>query len=295
MKRFFYTCMAMVALTGCSKDDDQTLSIPSDVSNLTAKPIVGGAVIKWSLPTDSGFNYVEVSYEKKGEIIRVPVSKYTDSLKVEGLLNKLDYTFKVRTVNLNSSSKVYGPGELVSNPVKPIRRPEKIVYFSDRLTPVTGITADMLDTYTQETTEGPKVNLVDGNKSTYWHSAWSSNVASLPHWITLKSETAKKIGAVKYFFRQSTNANGRPTQFALEISDNGTAWNRVWTSREGLSIEPMADEKVIDFGANYESKFHRLMILKANGTTTYAHLGEIAYFTMHEEITDAELLAESNY
>lgn len=288
--------MVMAALTSCSKEDDeQNVSVPSDVSNITTKPIVGGAVIKWTLPADSGFNYVEVSYEKKGEIIRVPVSKYTDSLVVEGLLNKLEYTFKLKTVNLSRSSKVYGAGELVSDPVKPIRRPEKVVYFSDRLTPVTGITADMLDTYTQETTEGPKVNLVDGNKGTYWHSAWSSGVAALPHWITLKSETARSIGAVKYFFRQSTNANGRPTQFALEISDNGTTWKRVWTSRDGLAIQPMEEEKMIDFGANYESKFHRLMILKANGTTTYAHLGEIAYFTMHEEITDAELVAENNY
>lgn len=296
MKRLLYTGLLIAALTSCSKEDGaEGLSIPSEVSNVTAKPIVGGAVIKWTLPSDSGFNYVEVSYEKKGEIISVPVSKYTDSLVVEGLLNKLEYTFKVKTVNLNSSGKIYGPSELVTEAVRPIRRPNKVVYYSDQLTKVEGVNADMLDTYTQETTEGPKVNLVDGNKNTFWHTAWSSGVANLPHWITLKSENPKKIGAVKYFFRQSTNASGRPTQFALEISNDGATWERVWTSRDGLPIEPYTEEKMVDFGANYEAKFHRLMILKANGTTTYTHLGEIAYYTMHEEVTDAELLAENNY
>lgn len=291
--RNLFLVLIVCTFFACKKEGD-TIAAPTDVSQVSAEPRIGGAVIKWDLPADSNFLYLEVRYLKKDVLQKIKVSKYTDSLVVTGLLNKLSYDFEVQAFNA-SKDKVVGGEIFKTASVQPIRRPVEVTYFKDQLTRITDVTADMLDTYTQESTEGPKANLVDGNINTYWHSSWSDNVAPLPHWITLQSATARKIGVVKYNLRQSSDKNGRPSQLALEISNDGVKWERVWTSKDGLSVEPITEEKTVDFGANYTAKYHKLLIVKTPGMTTYTHLSEISYYTMAEELVDTEVVAETNY
>ena len=293
MKKIFYLLFAGMALSACKKEDSQ-ISMPSNISNVSVEPRVGGAVVKWTLPQDSNFLYAEVRYTKKGEVVKTNVSKYTDSLLVTGLLNKLDYVFEIQTFNKDVNGSA-GGAVLTTNAVKPIRRSIQTVYLPSKLTKL-NVTAAMIETYTQESSEGPKENLVDDNKSTYWHSAWSAGVQPLPHWITINYSDVTSMGAIKYYFRQNTSANGRPTQFALDSSDDGIKWTRVWTSNANLSTSTaVANEITLPFDKNYQAKYFKLLVLATQGNTTYVTLGDMSFYTMGEELTDLEEIEEKNY
>ncbi|MEJ5960937.1 DUF4959 domain-containing protein [Pedobacter immunditicola] len=293
MKKIFCLLFIGMALSACKKEENQ-ISMPSDISNVSVEPRVGGAVVKWTLPQDSNFLYAEVRYTKKGEIVKTNVSKYTDSLLVTGLLNKLDYTFEIQTFN-KDLTRIEGGTVLTTSAVKPIRRSIQTVYLPLQLTKL-AVTNAMIQTYTQESTEGHKENLVDENKSTYWHSAWSAGVQPLPHWITITYKDITSMGAIKYYFRQNASANGRPTQFALDKSNDGITWTRVWTSSPNLSTSTaVANEITLPFDKNYQAKYFKLLVLATQGNTTYVTLGDMSFHTMGEELTDLEEIEENNY
>ena len=292
MKKLLYILLVLFFCT-CKKEDTP-LPAPSDLSNLIAEPRVGGVLLKWNRPADSNFLYVEVRYQRKDEIRTVKVSRFTDSVLIDGLLNKYEYSFEVQVFNATGNLHT-GGNILTVGPVRAIRRPISTAYLQDQLTKLT-VTDPMIETYTQETTEGPKQNLVDGDRLTYWHTAWSANVAPLPHWIKINFTDAVKLGAIKYYFRNNTNQNGRPTQFSVETSEDGLTWAKQWTSQAGLSVTtPVTEERLLAFDRNYTAKYFRIKIEATFGNTTYVTLGDMSFHTMGERSTDLEAVAEENY
>lgn len=291
MKNIFITAMIALALTGCDKNDD-SLAMPTDVNSVAAEPRVGGALVKWDVPANGDYTYLEIKYLKNGKEVVEKASKYTDTLLVKGLINKEEFSFNIQAVNETPSMMSEGK-VLTSNMVRPIKRSPDITYYPEELQKLK-VTADMLETFTQEVSEGPKENLVDGNPSTYWHSAWSSNTAPLPHWIQVNFEEPTEMGAITYWFRNPGSDSGRPTQWGLETSADGTTWERVWTSKENLSIADAAAAHPLAFDKNYTAKHFRVMILK-NGSGSFAHLGEIEFQKMDSRIVDKEKEAEKIY
>src|SRR5699024_7927736 len=204
MKNLYYL-LAVLLFVGC-KSDDSPLNAPSNVSGVTARADTGAVVLSWDLPADSSFLYLDISYDKypnspdTSKIIHTKASRHADSLVVDGLLHKYEYAFKIQPFNANPNDTVGGE-VLTTERVQPISRPIEMVYYPDELTKIEGITADMIDTYTQESSEGPKENLLDGDINTYWHSAWSSGVEPLPHWIEFNFSDKVSVGAFTYTLR----------------------------------------------------------------------------------------------
>jgi len=298
MKNLYYL-LAILLFVGC-KSDDSPLSAPSGVSNVSARADTGAVVLSWDLPADSSFLYLDISYDKypnspdTSKIIHTKASRHADSLVIDGLLHKYEYAFKIQPFNANPDDAVGGE-VLTTDKVKPIKRPVEMVYYPDELTKIEGITADMIDTYTQEPSEGPKENLLDGDINTYWHSAWSSGVAPLPHWVEFAFQQEKSVGAFKYNLRQTPDTRGFPTQFALDISKDGNEWKRVWESDSDLPHSPVDKEFTLDAGKNYNSKHFRVIILTNAGGTSFTHLSELSLYTMKVQATDLEEQAEQNY
>lgn len=67
-------------------------------------------------------------------------------------------------------------------------------------------------------------NLLDGNTSTIWHTAYSVTVANYPHWIDFDAGTVKKIKGFTYLPRQNGN-NGNIKDFRIEVSKDGVTWS----------------------------------------------------------------------
>lgn len=291
MRKILYTAIVALLLIGCD-NEEASLTAPTDVVSVSAEARVGGALVKWDIPEDANYTYLEIEYTKNGKQVIEHASKFTDTLLVEGLINKEDFEFAIRSVNETPDMKTTGT-TITSNTVTPIRRSPDITFFPDVLEKLT-ITSDMLDSYTQEASEGPKDNLVDGDPNTYWHSAWSSGVAPLPHWIQITNTEVSELGAIKYWFRNNADTRGRPTQWGLETSEDGATWERVWESNQNLPIADRTVEHSLSFDKNYSAKYFRVLILE-NGSGTFAHLGEISFYKMDSKIVDKEVEAEEVY
>lgn len=293
MKNRLYIIVLAIFLAGCS-DDDRLLPVPTGISNLTAEPIVGGAHLQWEVPADSAYTYLEIRYLKNQKQVIEKASKYADEYQIHGLIAAEEFDFEVQPVNETASARTEGEVFRVG-PVRPEPRSPEISYFDDDLTQVE-VTADMIETFTQEPSEGPKENLVDGDPQTYWHSAWSTGVAPLPHWIEIYFNEPTALGAISYWFRNSSDPSGRPTQWALETSSDGENYTRVWESNIRPS-EPVDKAQALSFDKNYTSSFFRVVILNnhSGGSATFTHLGEIAFFEMASSIVDREKEAEEDY
>ncbi len=144
------------------------------------------------------------------------------------------------------------------------------------------LTADMIDAWTQESSEGPKESLIDGDTGTYWHSAWSSNVEPLPHWIQINFQQPTTIGGMNYTFRQPSGITDRPNHWDVQVSDNGSDWTTVWTSKTDLPVEPVDAKQTLVFDQSYTSGFFRLRILDTYGSRDWTHLSTIEVFSIIE-------------
>lgn len=287
MKNFTYLilCSLVVLMLGsCQKDK---LPKPNSVTSITGVPRVGAAVVKWILPSDTNMSYIQVRYLKNGRVIKTNASIYSDSCVITGLLNKFDYTFEVQAFNKDN----VGGAILTAGPVKPIRRSIDTTYAYAEIP----LIASMLTTFTQESSEGPKENLVDGNISTYWHSAWSSGVAPLPHWIQINFNSEVLFGGFKYWMRQGSSTDGRPNQWDVQSSSDGNVWTTQWTSLPKLAVDPVTAEFQQMVTVPIKSKFIRVRILATPGNTTYTHLGEFKAIGATPITVDREKLAEDNY
>ncbi len=291
MKKILFALFSFAVLFFSCDSDDESSPLPTDVSNVSVEPRVGGALIKWTIPADRNFLYLQSRYDKNGRVISTNSSIYTDSVLISGLINKLEYVFELQTFNVDGQ----GGSILQTSSVRPIRRANEIIYSIDDATDV-ALTVDMLTTYTQESTEGGKANLIDGDINTYWHTAWSSGVAALPHWIQIDFAEETKLGGFNYYFRQNnTDVNGRPNKWDLQVSEDGTTWTTEWASAAGLPTAPIGTKQVISFGTNFSSKHFRFRVLANPGSKTYTHLGEFSVFTLGETLVDLESVVEENY
>ena len=144
------------------------------------------------------------------------------------------------------------------------------------------LSADMIETWTQEASEGPKENLVDGDTGTYWHSAWSSGVEPLPHWIQINFPEPTTLGGMNYTFRQPSGIGDRPNHWDIQVSDDGTDWATVWTSQPDLPVEPVDAKQTLVFDQSYTAKHFRLRILGTYVNNNWTHLSTIEVFSINE-------------
>ncbi|KAI0396749.1 copper radical oxidase [Xylariaceae sp. FL0594] len=66
---------------------------------------------------------------------------------------------------------------------------------------------------------------IDGNSSTFWHTAYSPTVAPLPHYIQVDMKKSYVINGVSYQPRQDGGSNGNIGQHTVTVSNDGTTWS----------------------------------------------------------------------
>ena len=136
MKKIYVSIMAaaLFAMTSCDDSDrfgrvDQIpdLPAPSPVEIVDVRPTSGGAVIKVSIPDDDLIKGVVARYERNGEEVKAKVSRYVDTLVVEGFSDTDAHTVRVASFNVN---EVLSVDRLVSvTPLTPVIRTVKPTIF----------------------------------------------------------------------------------------------------------------------------------------------------------------------
>lgn len=91
MKKISVICAFAFALVSCSGelggriDQYAEVPVPGPVSVKDIRSIPGGGVIKVTIPDDENLKGIVAEYERNGELVNTKISRYVDSLTVEGL------------------------------------------------------------------------------------------------------------------------------------------------------------------------------------------------------------------
>ena len=110
-KRILFFCISVAALvlSSCVKENgtgrvdqiDDTIPAPAPVMISSVRSIAGGAVIKVTIPDDDNLKGVVATYERNGEIVNTKISRYVDSLTVEGFADTQIHTINICSFNVN--------------------------------------------------------------------------------------------------------------------------------------------------------------------------------------------------
>ncbi|HET8601590.1 MAG TPA: beta-N-acetylglucosaminidase domain-containing protein [Segeticoccus sp.] len=128
------------------------------------------------------------------------------------------------------------------------------------------------DVDSQETAaeDGAATNAIDGDTSTYWHTAWSTGNPPPPHHITLDLGRSMDVCALRYLPRQD-NVNGRVARYAVYLSDDGQTWGQPVATG---SFANDTSEKWVPFAGSHARyvKFVALQEVNGNPWTSAAEL-----------------------
>ncbi|RXQ94539.1 discoidin domain-containing protein [Ancylomarina salipaludis] len=278
-KRISFLLFAIVVMsfiTSCDKDDTVNLPVTTtgEVTDITGQD----AVVSGSVTSNGGSKILAMgvcfttedreptvadNFAEVGEFTLDGILEkdWNYSATLKGLAVKTAY--KARAYASNEAGTAYG---------------ETISFTSKAGKTFHTLRDDMIDTFTQEGSEGPKEALIDDNFDTYWHSAWSDGVAPLPHHIQITFDEAKNIGGFQFWTRSTSNRGNDPVKFDVQTSTNGTDYTTVWTS-ETIETQPRPADNTISLDKNYSSKYFRIRVLDTRTTgLTHTTISEIKVF-----------------
>src|SRR5258708_17156187 len=76
----------------------------------------------------------------------------------------------------------------------------------------------------QESATDAASNVLDGNGTTIWHTAYTGTVPPLPHNITIDMHSMHVISGLSYLPRQDDSLNGTIGQYSVSVSSDGLNW-----------------------------------------------------------------------
>ena len=112
MKKILIIASALVLMASCSSNEngfgridqkDNSLPAPQPVEVTKVKPISGGAVIWVKIPDDKNIKGVVAVYERNGQEVNSKISRYVDSLKVEGFSDTQEHEVRIYSFNVNEN------------------------------------------------------------------------------------------------------------------------------------------------------------------------------------------------
>lgn len=73
---------------------------------------------------------------------------------------------------------------------------------------------------------------IDGNNSTFWHTAWGANETRCPHTLIIDMVKSYKVTAFTYLTRQDGNQNGMVKAYEVYLSEDNQTWGSAVVSSE---------------------------------------------------------------
>jgi len=102
------TVFSAILLAGCAQENfgridqkDDSVPVPSPVTVKSVRSIPGGAVIKVTIPDDDNIKGVVATYVRNGVEVSTKISRFVDSLTVEGYPDTKEHTAQVASFNIN--------------------------------------------------------------------------------------------------------------------------------------------------------------------------------------------------
>lgn len=107
MKKISLLFLSALLLASCNEDlggridQHADIPVPGPVTVKNVRSIAGGAVIKVAIPDDPNLKGIVAEYERGGQTVNAKISRYVDSLTVEGFADTKPQTVKLYSFNVN--------------------------------------------------------------------------------------------------------------------------------------------------------------------------------------------------
>jgi hypothetical protein len=114
---------------------------------------------------------------------------------------------------------------------------------------------------------GKAINILDGNQNSYWHSRWSSNAASYPHFLTVDMQ---QILPAKGFTLAQRGGMRKVKDIELLISND----NNTWESLGNFVLKNFGGQQVINLPAIRTFRYFKIVMNTAHDGQQFAALAE---------------------
>ena len=147
--------LGLINMIGCSSDEKYPMPTSIDQNSLSAEAKAGAIKLKWTVPADSNYYYVKVTYTlpEDGKKCMRLASVNSDTMLVDNLLHRYgDINFTLQPCN--RAGEASQSCSIMAQALPALKQIK-----TDR-NPIT-LSAKQLYTDDQESSEGPIANLVD--------------------------------------------------------------------------------------------------------------------------------------
>ncbi len=296
MKKIYYliALITTIAFSSCSSDDVAPIT-PSNISNVRSSELPGQIKLNWDLPADKNLEYVQITYFdhlQKKEMMRL-ASVYSDSIIIPNTRKKYgDYNFTLQTYSSTDT-----PGEALKFTAQSGPAPSTISVIDVK--PLV-LKAEDLFTDSQEPTEGPIANLIDGNTSTFFHARWSGSPGPMPHYVVVR--LPKKVNGLRFSYttRNAAAAGNHPKEINVYMSkefdgetydvSNISFVKKFDQLPNGAAKSFTSDDLVLDD----EYQYIWFEVLATHGATKYFALSELSVNEVILQVVDPEAPAEGD-
>ncbi len=122
----------------------------------------------------------------------------------------------------------------------------------------------------------PASNVIDGDPSTMWHTAWGDGAKPWPHQVTVRFDRPVSLAGLRLVARQDNNLNGWIREYAVLAGDELEKWGAPVAT--GV-LASGAAENEIRFSAPVTCRFLRFVAKSGFDKQPFASLSELEFLT----------------
>lgn len=253
---------------------------PSSVKNIRWDSLPGQILLKWDIPSDSNYYFLQITYYDpliKKTVARL-ASIYTDSVIIDNTRARYgDYEFTFQCYN----GKKQG-GDKFTVKAKSGRAPIVQTITTQKIP----LTESQLSTNNQEPTEGPIKNLIDGNANTFFHTRWSSPQMDMPQWIQINLNEPHQN--FQFYYQNRNGSQEPPKVVKIQISNDEINWETLATISSGLPSSSKGEYTSEIFKPSHPFTYFRFTVLQTYNDKKYFNLAEFALYDVFINVYDPE-------
>ncbi|NJO68302.1 MAG: discoidin domain-containing protein [Bacteroidetes bacterium] len=129
----------------------------------------------------------------------------------------------------------------------------------------------ILDCSSHDSSYPPEAAL-DGDKNTFWHTAWGQNIKNHPHHIAFELAKETEIAGFTYVPRQDNNPNGFVARYEFYVGYDAKNWG---TPISSGTFEFSTQPQTVHFKTSVKAKYIKFNVLEGFDTQPFASVAEL--------------------
>jgi hypothetical protein len=120
-----------------------------------------------------------------------------------------------------------------------------------------------------EGTNGRAAEIIDGSTDTYWHSAWQSGSASLPHWFVIDTKAIRPFDGFQFNLSGGTSRHQKGIE--IQVSNDNKTWHTVYVN----SNCPDTEQYYLALDSTVNARYIKLIINTTQSGVVHTRINEI--------------------